>query len=47
MNEFFPIIIIEVFLIFGSVLLFYWWSMRDIKRWKDKNRKKKKSISDD
>tara|TARA_E500000178_G_scaffold39164_1_gene35219 strand:- start:38161 stop:38289 length:129 start_codon:yes stop_codon:yes gene_type:complete len=31
-----PVIIIEVFLAFGGVLFLYWWSMRDIKKWKER-----------
>ena len=36
MNDFFPIIIIEIVITFGGVLFLYWWSMRDIKLWREK-----------
>ena len=36
MNDFFPIIIIEIVITFGGVLFLYWWSMRDIKLWRGK-----------
>ena len=39
MNDFFPIIIIEIVITFGGVLFLYWWSMRDIKLWKEKKLK--------
>ena len=38
MNDFFPIIIIEIVITFGRVLFLYWWSMRDIKLWREKKR---------
>ena len=41
MNEFFPIIIIEIVITFGGVLLLYWWSMRDIKLWREKKREQR------
>ena len=41
MNEFWPVIVIEGFLAFGGVLLLYWWSMRDIKKSKEKALKNK------
>ena len=39
MNDFFPIIFIEIVITFDGVLFLYWWSMRDIKLWKEKKRK--------
>ena len=50
MNEFFPIIVIEIIITFGGVLFLYWWSMRDIRLWKEKKhkeerRKKQEKIS--
>ena len=36
MKDFWPVIIIEGFLAFGGVLFLYWWSMRDIKKWREK-----------
>tara|TARA_B100001057_G_scaffold426269_1_gene450226 strand:+ start:949 stop:1116 length:168 start_codon:yes stop_codon:yes gene_type:complete len=41
MTEFWPVIVIEGFLAFGGVLFLYWWSMRDIKKWKEKAAKEK------
>ena len=32
MENFGPIILIEVVLVFGSVLLFAWWQLRDLKK---------------
>ena len=43
MNDFFPIILIEVIITFGGVLFLYWWSMRDIRLWKEKKRDKQKN----
>ena len=42
MNDFFPIIVIEVIISFGGVLFLYWWSMRDIRLWKQKKQKEEK-----
>jgi len=39
MNSFWPVIVIEGFLAFGGVLFLYWWSMRDIKKWKERRKK--------
>ena len=36
MKDFWPVIVIEGFLAFGGVLFLYWWSMRDIKKSKEK-----------
>ena len=36
MKDFWPVIVIEGFLAFGGVLLLYWWSMRDIKKSREK-----------
>ena len=41
MDNFGPVILIEVFLIFGGVLLFAWWQLRDIRKEQEKARKKK------
>ena len=40
MNDFFPVILIEIIITFGGVLFLYWWSMRDIRLWKENKRKK-------
>ena len=39
MTDFFPVLVIEIIITFGGVLFLYWWSMRDIKLWKEKKRK--------
>jgi hypothetical protein len=41
MNKFGPVILIEVVMIFGGVLLFAWWQLRDLKKERDKDPKKK------
>ena len=39
MNSFWPVIVIEGYLAFGGVLFLYWWSMRHIKKWKERRKK--------
>ena len=41
MENFGPIILIEVVLVFGGVLLFAWWQLRDLKKEREKDEKKK------
>jgi hypothetical protein len=41
MDSFGPVILIEVVLIFGSVLLFAWWQLRDLRKEREKDQKKK------
>jgi hypothetical protein len=41
MDNFGPVILIEVILMFGGVLLFAWWQLRDLRKEREKNRKKK------
>jgi len=41
MEDFVPVILIEVVLFFGGVLLFAWWQLRDLKKEREKDRKKK------
>ncbi len=41
MENFGPIILIEVVLVFGGVLLFAWWQLRYLKKERDKDEKKK------
>ena len=41
MDDFGPIILIEVVLVFGGVLLFAWWQLRDLKKEREKYLKKK------
>lgn len=36
MNEFAPFIIIELFLVFGGVVLFAWWQFRDLRKEREK-----------
>ena len=41
MENFGPVILIEVILVFGGVLLFAWWQLRDLKKEREKDLKKK------
>ncbi len=41
MDNFGPIILIEVILVFGGVLLFAWWQLRDLKREREEDQKKR------
>ena len=41
MEDFVPVILIEVVLFFGGVLLFAWWQLRDLKKEREKDQKKK------
>jgi len=41
MDDFGPIILIEVVLVLGGVLLFAWWQLRDLKKEREKDLKKK------
>lgn len=41
MDNFGPVILLEVVLIFGGILLFAWWQLRDLKKEREKNQKKK------
>ena len=41
MDSFGPVILIEVVLIFGGVLLFAWWQLRDLRKEREKAQKKK------
>jgi hypothetical protein len=36
MSEFAPIIVIELFLVFGGVVLFAWWQLRDLRKEREK-----------
>jgi hypothetical protein len=38
-DNFGPIILLEVVLIFGGVLLFAWWQLRDLRKEREKDRK--------
>ena len=40
MDNFGPVILIEVVLVFGGVLLFAWWQLRDLKKEREKDQKK-------
>jgi hypothetical protein len=41
MDNFAPIILIEVVLTFGGVLLFAWWQLRDLKKEREKDQRKR------
>ena len=41
MDNFGPVILIEVVLIFGGVLLFAWWQLRDLRKEREKDAKKR------
>jgi hypothetical protein len=41
MDNFGPIILLEVVLIFGGVLLFAWWQLRDLKKERERDQQKK------
>jgi len=41
MDNFGPVILIEVIMVFGGVLLFAWWQLRDIRKEREKNQQKK------
>jgi hypothetical protein len=47
MDNFGPVILIEVILIFGGVLLFAWWQLRDIRKERDRNQKKEQNKGQD
>jgi hypothetical protein len=47
MDNFGPVILIEVVLIFGGVLLFAWWQLRDLKKEREKDLKKKEQNKDE
>ena len=36
MSEFAPVIIIELFLVFGGVVVFAWWQFRDLRKEREK-----------
>jgi cbb3-type cytochrome oxidase subunit 3 len=36
MSEFAPIIIVELFLVFGGVVVFAWWQFRDLRMEREK-----------
>jgi hypothetical protein len=41
MDNFGPVILLEVVLIFGGVLLFAWWQLRDLRKEREKDQQKK------
>jgi len=41
MDNFGPVILIEVVLMFGGVLLFAWWQLRDLRKEREQDQKKK------
>jgi hypothetical protein len=46
MDNFGPVILIEVVLVFGGVLLFAWWQLRDLRKEREKRQKKIESNKD-
>ena len=42
-----PIIVIELVLVFGGVLLFGWWQLRDVKRDQEAAAAKKRALAAD
>ena len=40
MDNFGPIMLIEVFVFFGGMLLFVWWQLNDIQKDREKDQKK-------
>ena len=48
MADFAPVIIIELFLVFGGVVAFAWWQFRDLRKEREKRmRLKEKQTSKD
>jgi hypothetical protein len=45
MENFGPVILIEGILVFGGVLLFAWWQLRDLKREREKDLRKKQEAA--
>ena len=45
MDNFGPIILIEVVLVFGGVLLFAWWQLRVLRKEREKDQKKKRDAA--
>ncbi len=41
MDDFGPIILIEVVLVLGGVILFAWWQLRDLKKEREKDQRKR------
>jgi hypothetical protein len=41
MDNFWPVILIEVVLVFGGVLLFAWWQLRDLRKEREKDQNNK------
>ena len=46
MSEFAPIIIIELFLVFGGVVAFAWWQFRDLRKEREKRMRLKDKQTD-
>jgi hypothetical protein len=46
MDNFGPIILFEGVLVFGGVLLFAWWQLRDLRKEREKDQKKKEQGSE-
>jgi hypothetical protein len=47
MSEFAPIIVIEVFLVFGGVVAFAWWQFRDLRKEREKRMRPEEKQTDE
>jgi hypothetical protein len=47
MSEFAPVIIIELFLVFGGVVLFAWWQFRDLRKEREKRERHQREQTND
>jgi hypothetical protein len=45
MDSFGPIILFEGVLVFGGILLFAWWQLRDLRKEREKDQKRKEQNS--
>jgi hypothetical protein len=45
MDNFGPIILFEGVLVFGGILLFAWWQLRDLRKEREKDQKRKEQNS--
>lgn len=43
MSEHLPLILIEVVLVFGGVLAFGWWQLRDVRKARDQARRRREA----
>jgi hypothetical protein len=47
MNNYGGVMVLEVILIFGGVLLFAWWQLRDLRKERDRDQKKEQNKRQD